>query len=943
MKLARPLAAIGTLALALAAAAPAAALPDDPDREQAAGNPTPLEQAREESGIQDAPRSRYDLPAGALRLTPSELLAANQQDLDLSVTLDRDVADGVLELTLPSRWVGRSGVSELRYGRVAETGRASGAGVEAGRSGRVVRFAFSGAVKGASGSLKVADEGIPAGRYELPYRWSETGSAAGSTEGKATAIFYAPVREQAEGAGARDWRYLLRDTNVTNDTVTESETFLTAVPGNRQRFIVGVNNNNAGGGYNAWITNNGGTSFTKAPVSPSLDAPAESGPEAGDLCCDPMSAADAAGNLWYGGVSKANGAGNPSRIVVTRLAAPAGVAFGTTVGLRERTGTGAQDKPMMTIDNSPSSPAFGRLYVVWDEALGGIDIVMSQCDTRPGGVLNAANCDNADNWTAPIDVTPGTGSYIYADVAVGPDGKVYVVWWDYSATNAIRGDACEPASQNCASAAGWGTPQTIATLDATSGTPISFACPILAQPGGRASPSPQVDVDRSGGSNNGRVYVTWGDLRAGSGTTRCNNPPSNPAQPPAATHLTWDTFVASASGGLPGSADPSPSVATRLLTDGEAGGQANSDDWFAWLAVDQTNGQAWADFYSTREDAERKTTQFYVRSVTPGPGGHLLGALRRVSSAPSNYSAFACCGFGNDYGDYASIDATQGVALPVWSDKRAGIPGEAFVDTVLSPFLAPDAQMLDDSRAVGGDGDGVLERTEPFRLTKLLRNSGTAAATGVTSTLTAPATAGLTLTQASSSYPDIAVGAAQGNAIAFTGSMAADAPCGSPVTMSLQVTTATEPALVPISIPTGCDPPTPPPAPPMPPPVDSSIVFRLKGASPQRPLRKRAGIVVILSCPRESCRATVKGTVTVPARARRGKAKKIRLRSAKVVLARARPAKRRFTVSKKLRSQIMRALRSKRTRSNVKALMTATAVDAAGNKATKKLTVKVRR
>ncbi|MEA2187712.1 MAG: hypothetical protein QOK16_2723 [Solirubrobacteraceae bacterium] len=941
MKLARPLAAIGTLALA--AAAPAAALPDDPDREHAAGNPTPLEQAREESGIQDAPRSRYDLPAGVLRLTPSELLAANQQDLDFSVTLDRDVADGVLELTLPSRWVGRSGVSELRYGRVAETGRASGAGVEAGRGGRVVRFAFSGAVKGASGSLKVADEGIPAGRYELPYRWSEAGSAANSTEGKATAIFYAPVREQAEGAGARDWRYLLRDTNVTNDTVTQSETFLTAVPGNRQRFIVGVNNNNAGGGYNAWITNNGGTSFTKAPVSPSLDAPAESGPEAGDLCCDPMSAADAAGNLWYGGVSKANGAGNPSRIVVTRLAAPAGVAFGTTVGLRERTGTGAQDKPMMTIDNSPSSPAFGRLYVVWDEVLGGIDIVMSQCDTRPGGVLNAANCDNADNWTAPIDVTPGTGSYIYADVAVGPDGKVYVVWWDYSATNAIRGDACEPASQNCASAAGWGTPQTIATLDATSGTPISFACPILAQPGGRASPSPQVDVDRSGGSNNGRVYVTWGDLRAGSGTTRCNNPPSNPAQPPAATHLTWDTFVASASGGLPGSADPSRSVAIRLLTDGEAGGQANSDDWFAWLAVDQTNGQAWADFYSTREDAERKTTQFYVRSVTPGPGGHLLGALRRVSSAPSNYSAFACCGFGNDYGDYVSIDATQGVALPVWSDKRAGIAGEAFVDTVLSPFLVPDAQMLDDSRAVGGDGDGVLERTEAFRLTKLLRNSGTAAATGVTSTLTAPATAGLTFTQARSSYPDIAVGAAQGNATAFTGSMAADAPCGSPVTMSLQLTTATEPALVPVSIPTGCDPPTPPPAPPMPPPVDSSIVFWLKGASPQRPLRKRAGIVVTLSCPRESCRATVKGTVTVPARARRGKAKKISLRRAKVVLAKGRPAKRRFTVSKKLRSQIMRALRSKRTRSNVKALMTATAVDAAGNKATKKLTIKVRR
>ena len=73
--------------------------------------------------------------------------------------------------------------------------------------------------------------------------------------------------------------------------------------------------------------------------------------------------------------------------------------------------------------------------------------------------------------------------------------------------------------------------------------------------------------------------VTWSDLRTGSGTTKCNDPPSEPGEPfrsPAATHLTWDNFVASAAGALPGSANPSPTVATRLLTDGEGGGQALS-------------------------------------------------------------------------------------------------------------------------------------------------------------------------------------------------------------------------------------------------------------------------------------------------------------------------------------------------------------------------------
>ncbi|CAN5141177.1 hypothetical protein BH18ACT14_BH18ACT14_05640 [soil metagenome] len=423
-------------------------------------------------------------------------------------------------------------------------------------------------------------------------------------------IFYAPVREGGEPVSA-----LSRlaapglEFNVTNDGATESETFISLVPGNKNRFLVGAN----GGGYNAWVTNNGGQTFTKAPMPSTLDSPGEVAAEPGVLCCDPMSVADTAGNIWYGGLSVANGSGNPSRIVVNRISPGLTMSRPQIVGLRQRT-AGTQDKPMMTIDNAPGSGAFGRLYVIWDEPSGGgINIVMSQCDTRPGGVLNAANCDNADNWTAPVSVTPSTGSYIYADVAVGPDGRVYAVWWDYSTANAIRGDVCAPPT-NCATAAGWGTPQTIATLDATDGLPVPFACPILAQPGGRASTSPKVDVDRSIGPQNGRVYVTWSDLRTGSGATRCAS-----STTPASTHLTWDSFVASAASALPGSANPSSNVGTRLLTDGEGGGAANSDDWFAWLAVDQTTGQAWGTSTPpvTMPRATRRTST-YERSLPPG-------------------------------------------------------------------------------------------------------------------------------------------------------------------------------------------------------------------------------------------------------------------------------------------------------------------------------------
>ena len=772
---------LATILASTLAASSAWAIPED-EEEAKGAVATPLEQAREESGVEEHPSTRHELPAGVLRLSRSELLAAARQSLELSVTLDRDVASGTLELTLPRQWTARSAISGLRHARLPSTGRGSSSHAAARRSERTVTFAFDGGRAGDVATFELDDAGIPAGTYKLPYRWREHGGASAS--GSAEVVFYAPSREGPEGE--ESWTRLASpgfDQNSTLDASTESETFVTAVPGNRKRFVVGAND--------------GGQNFTKAPMPTPTDVPAEPTPETSNLCCDPMSAADAAGNIWYGGLSFSNGAGQPSRIVVARIP-PGETSFvGMTVGLAQRT-TGTQDKPLMTIDNAPSSPRFGRLYVVWDEpAAGGVNIVISQCDTRPGGVLNAANCDNADNWTAPVSVTPATGSYIYADVAASPDGTVNVVWWNYSAANAIQGDTCGPAA-NCATAAAWstGSPQTIATLDATNALPIPFECPIEAQPGGRASTSPQVEVDRSGGANNGRVYVTWSDLRTGSGSTRCGDNVT-----PVATHLSWDSFVASKVGGLPGGAGASPTVATRLLTDGEGGGQASSDDWFAWLAVDQTTGIAWADFYSTRDDATRNTTNFYVRQVLPsGPTTHTLGTLTKVSSAASDYSTAPCCNFGNDYGDYTGIDATQGIALPVWSDKRAADPdGEAFTFVGFEPSLVAAAATVNDSTA---DNDGMLEPGEHFTLTQNVRNAGSATATAISSTL-GESLPELALTQTASTYPNAAAAATVANATPFAGELAAEAECGKAVTMSLQAGTGQGAFTVPVSVPTG--------------------------------------------------------------------------------------------------------------------------------------------
>lgn len=712
-----------TLALLLALVPAATARPREAGK-------TPLEQAREESPAARGPALRSSVVGapGAFFAKPSEYLAASRSDITL-VLDPKGASAGALAVDLPSTFMRKvpSGLDTIGTPSV-------GGGATLTRSGGRLTIDLSGVQAGRLVELTIPDRGIPAGTYALRVSHIDSGGRERAL-GSVSVRLYAPVREASvEDSGWQD----LRVTNVTNDATTQSETFITAVPGNPLRVLAGAN----GGAYSAWLSTDGGTTFTKKTLPPALDVQAGDSGVGQKMCCDPMSAANREGDIWYGGLSF--DVNNSGFIVVNRIAAGETSFRPVTVGIPRRKYSGfagVQDKPMMTIDNSVSSPTFGRLYVSWGEPEAGVNIVVSQCDTRPnGGALDAARCDEADNWSPPADITKSEGGYIYADVAVGPDGVVYAVWWDYSSENSIRGATCNPAVVSCSTAGGWSAAKTIAVLDRENNAPIPFACPIVAQPGGRAGPDPQVETDISATDSRGRVYVTWSDLRANSGSTRCAQNQNGTATTPLATHDSWDSFVASAANALPGSVAASATVGTRLLTDGEGGGQASSDDWFPWLAVDQTTGVAYAAFYSTRLDATRKTTHFYLRTVTAGG----VGPLEQVSTAPSDYSEITpqnqCCNFRNDYGDYTGVDATCGAAFPIWSDKSGtnGLDGEAFVqrqDGGPVPCLVLAATQA--TEVVGlSDGDGSPEPGETVDVLPTLRNAGAAEAQPSSATLT---------------------------------------------------------------------------------------------------------------------------------------------------------------------------------------------------------------
>ena len=118
-----------------------------------------------------------------------------------------------------------------------------------------------------------------------------------------------------------------------------------------------------------------------------------------------------------------------------------------------------------------------------------------------------------------------------------------------------------------------------------------------------------------------------------------------------------------------------------------------------------------------------------------------------------------------------------------------------------SPVLVDGAATIDDT-VDDQNGDGYLEPTESFALHQRVRNTGTDVATGVSATLAG--NGALSLTQASSTYPDITADSDQENDIPFEGTLGGAAVCGVDATGLLDVTSVEGGTQsVPVSIPTG--------------------------------------------------------------------------------------------------------------------------------------------
>ena len=272
--------------------------------------------------------------------------------------------------------------------------------------------------------------------------------------------------------------------------------------------------------------------------------------------------------------------------------------------------TNSEDKEWMAIDNSTGSSLFkNRIYVSWSR------FNSSGTGSR---IMVTRSADQAATWSATLQLSPSTqnGSVQGSQVAVGPDGTVYVV---YDA--AVTGGHQTFFTKSTNGGVTWDTPKAITPIF----NELSFSASY------RFDSFPYLAVNPV----NGEIYVVY------------------PDQPTANSAI---EFIRSTDGGANFSAPVAlndVSTSQRLMP--------------SITADDQNNIHV--TWFDTRNGANAQTYDIYATRGSLKTGSLVWGASNaRVTSSSMTTS-------GGFIGDYAGIASSSlddggvlwGFAVPVWS------------------------------------------------------------------------------------------------------------------------------------------------------------------------------------------------------------------------------------------------------------------------------------
>ncbi len=303
--------------------------------------------------------------------------------------------------------------------------------------------------------------------------------------------------------------------------------------------------------------------------------------------------------------------------------------------------TQIEDKNFYAIDNTPSSPFYGRHYTCWD---------------RNNNEKSAYSTNAGATWTeVDLPPTPSTGSGSAFDLAceleVSRDGTVHVIY-DTLRCLATCNNEQMFYSRSVDGGLTWSAPVLVVDFNLVGFSNVN--CP-PAQNNRCLNPFGAIGVDNSRGHCDGNLYVTYSDWTAGGVNTT-------------------DVWMKrSTDGGVTWSAP------LRLNDDG-AGGPTQ---FHPFLQVDSSNGDVVVAWHDTRNDAALRQVEIWgSRSTTCGQSvepniriSQPTSEFNNSTIAWSNVNTASNTGANpNQYGEYLGLSVLDQKAYVAWTDTRHYFP-----------------------------------------------------------------------------------------------------------------------------------------------------------------------------------------------------------------------------------------------------------------------------
>lgn len=300
------------------------------------------------------------------------------------------------------------------------------------------------------------------------------------------------------------------------------------------------------------------------------------------------------------------------------------------------------DKPAIAIDNSPSSPHAGRIYVAWTRITPGAKrgaisllVVVSHSD------------DHGATWSKPVVVPDARGETTFAGLAVDSAGTLFVSWADTD--HHLLLDRSVDGGD---------------TFGADSVVKLGLYASPCRQPGSLSvpaqakrclTPTPTVVVDSRPGVPE-RVYLTY------------SKPDSTGRAQDVAVRVYDQNLV--------------PVGTERTVHPPDSG----RDEFMSASALDD-QGRLWVCYYDTGADRSRTTARYTC--TASADGAQTFAVPRPVATVASNETKRPALAF--QYGDYQGLAVAGGIAHPIWTDGRdLGSRGEEIYTSTLT---AADLQL----------------------------------------------------------------------------------------------------------------------------------------------------------------------------------------------------------------------------------------------------------